>query len=153
MNKKGISALLATLLLLGVAVGLGVLVMNWGRAIIEGNAQCSVKSGLKIIELNGKPQICYSKGVNGFIRVMVENGPNIDIEGLIFRVIGTKNVYTTEVPTKIKRGHALMPIVPYDHDQFGDIIEVKITPRIKVYGDETAICPEQAIVVTSLEEC
>jgi len=152
-DKRGISPLVATFLLLGVAVGLGVLVMSWGRAIVEGNAQCTVKSGLKVIELDGRPQVCYSKGKNGFLRVMVENGPSIDIKGLIFRIIGTKNVYTTEIPTEIKRGHALMPIVPYDSEQFGEIVEVKITPRIKVYGDETAICPEQAIILSSIEEC
>jgi len=155
-SKKAISPLLATLLLVIVATGLGVIAMSWGRAQLEEGSYCPVAIGLKIIELNNQPQICHAgSGENGVITFLVENGPNIDISSLNFRVIGTKDVYTIEITSSsIKKGYPLLKNVPYNYELFGEIRQVKITPRIVLFPEEDPVlCPEQALIAEDIREC
>jgi len=155
MNKRGISPLIATILLLFLAIGLGIIVMNWGRAQVEAASKCSVDIGMKIVELNNIPEICYSgKGADGYIHFIVENGPNIDVTGLQIRVVGTRNIYNTEINEQIKAGYSLMRDMPYDFNQFGGIRQVKISPKVILYPGESAIlCPEQAIIAENIRSC
>ena len=78
MNKKAVSPLIATLLLIFAAIVLGVLVMNWGRAHVEAGAKCSVATDMKLVDIGGVKQVCYSRVENGFVEFTVENGVNVD---------------------------------------------------------------------------
>ena len=154
MNKKAVSPLIATLLLIFAAVVLGVLVMNWGRAQVEAGAKCSVVTDMKFIEIGGVDQICYSAAEKGFIEFTVENGVNVDIEKLHFRVIGSKKVYATELTGVIEKAGALKQTVPYNGRLFGEVKQVKITPKIILYpGDPAILCEEQAIVAEKVRKC
>ena len=154
MNKKAISPLLATVLLIVAAIFLGVIVMNWGRAQVEAGAKCSIATDMELVEIGGVEQICYSRSENGFIEFTVENGVSVDIEKLHFRVIGTKKVYTTELSGAIEKAGALKQTVPYNVKLFGDIKQLKITPKIILYPDEPSVlCDEQAITVEKVREC
>ncbi len=154
-SKKGISPLLATVLLLIFAVGLGVIVMNWGRAQVEAASKCAVDTGLSIVKLNNIPEICYAgKGENGYVHFIVENGPSVDLEGLQLRIIGTENVYNLEIKESIPKGNSLLKDISYDFDEFGDIRQIKITPKIMLYPEEKPIlCPEQALVTGEIRSC
>ena len=155
MNKRGISPLIATIILLVFAIGLGVVVMNWGRAHIEAASVCTIDTGLKIVELNKIPELCYSgRGSNGYIHFIVENGPKIGIESIQLNVIGKKGVYNAEIKEKINIGHSLLKDVPYNFDEFGDIRQIKILPKIILYPGEPAIlCPEQAVSMENIRSC
>ena len=123
MNKKGISPLVSTLLLIVTAIGIGILVMNWGRAELETRAVCSIDTEIKYVSLNDVPQVCYSgSGDNGFIKVLVENGPNINVDSLLFTAIGSSQIYNTALPdSKIEKGYSLQKLIPYNFDLFGKI--------------------------------
>jgi hypothetical protein len=139
-----------------LATSLGVIAMSWGRAQLEDASYCPVTIGLKIIELNQQPQICYAgSGENGVITFIVENGPNVDIHSLNFRVIGSNDVYTLELPSSsIKKGYPLLKNVPYNYDLFGDIRQIKITPRVILFpGEDPTLCPEQALTVEEIQVC
>ena len=155
MNKKGISPLIATILLLLLAIGLGVVVMNWGRAQVEAASKCAINTGLKIVELNNIPEICYAgAGEKGYIHFIVENGPNIDVEALQVRVIGTEKIYNTEIKETIKVGYSLLKDIPYDFNRFGNIRQIKISPKIVLYpGEDPILCPEQAITIGEIRSC
>ncbi|MBD3355224.1 hypothetical protein GF361_04535 [Candidatus Woesearchaeota archaeon] len=154
-SKKGISPLLATVILLVFAVGLGIVVMNWGRAHVEAASKCAVDTGLSIVNLNNIPEICYAgKGEKGYVHFIVENGPSVDLEGLQLRIIGTKNVYNLEIKENIPKGNSLLKDIPYNFDGFGDIRQIKITPKIMLYPEEKPIlCPEQALVTGEIRSC
>ena len=154
-GKKGISPLMATILLLVLAIGLDILVMNWGRATLEENARCSVDLGLKIIELDRQLQICVGgSGENGYIAFIVENGPIVDISELQFRAIGTKSIYMTEVPeSNIPRGYPLEKTLPYNFDLFGNPQQFKLTPKIELFPGEEISCPEQALTIENIRRC
>lgn len=156
MNKKAISPLLSTILLILIAVGIGIIVMNWGRAHLEVGAKCAIDTEMKIVLLNNIPQICYAgSGESGYVSFIVENGVNIDIKAIQFRAIGKKQVYTTELAdSSIEKGYTLMKTVPYNFDLFGDIRQIKLTPKIMVYPEEPSIlCTEQALILEDIREC
>ncbi|MEE9524995.1 MAG: hypothetical protein V3V78_00115, partial [Candidatus Woesearchaeota archaeon] len=137
------------------AIGLGLIVMNWGRAQVEAASKCAVETGFNIVELNNIPEICYAgTGENGFLHFIVENGPSIDIQTLQLRIIGTQKVYNTEIKEKILKGHSLLKDMPYDFSEFGSIRQIKITPRITLYPNEDPIlCPEQSVVIGEIRSC
>ncbi len=155
-SKKAISPLIATLLLVLLATGLGVIAMSWGRAQLEEGSYCPVFIGLKIIELNQEPQICRAGSrENGVITFLVENGANIDVHSLNFRIIGTVDIYTLELPeSSIAKGYPLLKNIPYNYDLFGDIRQIKITPRVVLFpGEDPVLCPEQALIVEDVRVC
>ena len=59
MNKRGIAPLIATLLLISFAVAVGVVIMNFGRAQVELEAQCAIDIGLRLAKIGGSQDICY----------------------------------------------------------------------------------------------
>jgi len=155
-NKRGISPLLATVMLVILASALGVIAMSWGRAQLEEGSYCPVVIGLKIIELNQEPQVCRAGSrENGVITFLVENGANVDIHSLNFRVIGTEDIYTLELPnSRIQKGYPLLKNVPYNYDLFGEVRQIKITPRIVLFpGEDPVLCPEQALIIEDIKAC
>ena len=155
LKKRAVSPIIATVILLGIAVVLGIIAMNWGRAHLETTAVCSIDTKMKIVEINNLPQVCYKPGEDGFIRLLVENGPNKEIEKLQLRVISKKQIYTTELPnSRIAVGSSFMTMVPYNSALFGEIKQIKITPQMIVYKNQPpVICTEQGIAIEEIRKC
>ena len=155
IGKRGVSPMVATFLLLALAIGLGVLVMNWGRASLEESARCSVEIGMNVIMLNQQPQVCVGgSGEHGYVTFILENGAIIDIEKLQIRAIGSKKIYTRDVPeSDIERGNALQKTMPYNFDLFGEPKQIKFTPKIELFSGELISCPEQAIIIEEIRRC
>ena len=154
-GKRGVSPLIATLLLLALAVGLGILVMNWGRASLEERARCSVDLDMKVIELDKNPQICIGgNGEHGYVTFIIENGHIAEIKKLQFRAIGKKSIYVDDVPeSKIGLGSVLEKTIPYNFNLFGQPKQFKITPKIELFPGEEIACPEQAIIIENIKRC
>ncbi len=156
MYKKGISPLMSTVLLVFLAIGLGVIVMNWGRAQLEENARCSVDTMMDIVEIDGRREICYAgSGENGYIEFTAENGPNVEISRIRLRVIGGKDIYTVEIPkSSISIGGAVKKTVAYNFNLFGKIRQIKLTPRLELFpGENPILCDEQSIEMEKIPEC
>ncbi|MBU4493644.1 MAG: hypothetical protein KKA61_04695, partial [Nanoarchaeota archaeon] len=101
-NKKGVSPLIATILLIAFAVALGAVVMSWGRNVEflreEPGIEKCANVNLKIEKINNIPQVFYGgTGLDGFIKFTIENNGNEDIEGVIVWVIGEKNTNTIDL--------------------------------------------------------
>lgn len=143
--------MLATVFLIILAVGLGVVVMNFGRAQIEDSAKCSVNIGLKLVELNSQKQVCLDKA-NNQIYFIVENGPNIDIEMSRLRVIGSEAVLVKDIRERIEKLGTLMQYVDYNYTKYGEALQFKLTPRVSLY-DQNEYCEEQSVVVENVREC
>ena len=155
MNKKGVSPIVATILLLVIAIGLGIVAMNWGRAYLETSSTCAIDTGMDVVKVNDIPQVCYAQGENGYIKFLVENSQNTAIEKLQIRTIGAKQVYTTELDnSSISKGGTFMGMVPYNSVLFGNIKQVKVTPEIMVYENQPpAICSEQGLIIENIGKC
>ncbi len=151
-NKKAVSPLIATILLIAFAVALGAVVMSWGRNTEflneePGTEKCADVS-LKIEEVNGIPQAFYGgTGPNGFIKFTIANTGSYDIEQLIVWVIGEKDTNTIELEkSSIKVGYPLIKEIKHDFNTYGNVKKLKFIPKIKV---EDSIVP---CAKNSLEE-
>ena len=148
-DKRGIAPLVATLLLLSFAVSLGVVIMNFGRAQVELQAQCPININLKLAEIGGSPQICHDGSTISFT---IENGVNIDVSGLVISVIGSKEAKTKELSAEIIKAGTYVGNIPYSTSKSGEIRQVKISPKIILY-DEEQICIEKALVAEKVGNC
>ena len=151
MNKQGIAPLVATLLLLFFAVVLGLVVINWGRAQLEDQAKCSVDVGMKFIEIDGKPQVCYGEG---YTFLLVENGPSVEVEDLQLRLIDeNRRIFAQTIAgSGMKRSGALQKNISYDAAQYGVVKQIKLSPTIKLY-DKIVDCPDRSLTFDNPKHC
>src|SRR3989338_10278026 len=82
-SKKGVSPLIATILLIAFAVALGSVVMNWGLNLDLGKSADKCASvNIKIRNIEGA-EICYGGfGANGYINFIIDNVGESDLNGL-----------------------------------------------------------------------
>lgn len=151
-GKEGVTPLMVTMLLLSLAVAVGVVIMNFGRAQVEENAQCAIDIGLHLASIGGQEQLCYD-AAKKIVSFTLENGLNIKVEGLIVNVIGSEKAETLELnDAKMPKAGTYVGKVSFDVAAGGQIRQVKITPKIVLY-DVEQICGEQAIVVENVGNC
>jgi len=93
MNKKGISPLIATVLLIGFTIVLAALVFRWGGQFFQGTTtetnqeieEVMVLTGVDI-EIKAAKAINPSTGCDG-LELLIENKVEIPIDGFVIRVI------------------------------------------------------------------
>jgi len=152
MDKRGISPIIATLLLISFAVAIGIVVMNFGRAQVELEAECAIDIGFKFSNIGGKQQICYNPARKD-IAFTIENGVNININGLIVNVIGTEKAETFELNNaKIGKAGIYVGHLRYDNLVSGQIRQIKISPKVILF-DAEQICVEKALIIEQIRNC
>ncbi|MBW3018726.1 hypothetical protein KY329_00890 [Candidatus Woesearchaeota archaeon] len=159
-NKKGVSPLVATVILVAFSVGLGALVMSWGEGYIEQQATfvqgaSEVKTGcdavdLDLIKIGGIPQVCRTSDT---IELWLDNGPNIDLADLHLRIAGFNDiqVHDSVLTQPLQKENSEKISVPYNPD-IGRILQVKLTPKIFEAGQITS-CSQKAITIEQLPLC
>lgn len=150
-GTRGITPLMASVLLVSFAVAVAVVVMNIGRAQVEEAATCAVDIEMQFVDISGLQDICYDGGKKQ-LKFTVQNGININVEGLIVNVIGEQQAETFELAAFMGRAGTYVGTLPFDKAVAGAIRQVRITPKIAPV-DEEVICPEQALVVEKVRFC
>ena len=150
-GKRGVSPLIATVLLIAFAVALGAVVMNWGRSFVQQQTDqaekttqtklgCSLRVSLKIAEIDSTPQICYGGGGDtGYIEIRLNNEDESNaIKGLSISVSGEKNTYNNDtINTTIPVGLSAYLNMSYSYTSYGKIKSVRIVPSIIIGGVST----------------
>ena len=152
LRKKGITPLMAPFLLISFAIAVGVVVMNFGRAQVEQQAECAIDINLKFSKISNQDQICYDASKKD-IAFTIENGINIKVEGIIINTIGSQKADSLELnDAKIGKAGVYLGHMKYDKAISGDMKQLKITPKVMMY-DQEQICTEKALVVENLRAC
>lgn len=153
MDKRGISPVIATLLLISFAVALGVVIMQFGRAQVELEAQCAIDVGLHFSTIEGvEQQVCYDEAKKE-LRFTIENGVNIKVEGLILNIIGTEQAQTSELnDAKLAKDGTYVGQVKYNTATHGQARQVTISPKVILY-DEELTCTKKSIVTENVKNC
>src|SRR3989344_3157546 len=134
INKKAITPLMVTLLLVSFAVAVGVVVMNIGQAQVEEGAVCPVDIGFVFSST-------------------VENGINANIEELLVNIIGEEKAAASPLSdAKMTRAASYVGKVNFDTSVNGNIRQVKISPTVLLKG-VPEICVDQALVVENVPNC
>ncbi len=150
-NKKGISPLIATVLLIAFAVALGAVVMNWGRTYTQDQIdtaakrsdeelECGLDIELKIKEVAGEPQLFYTNST-GNLTFMLENVGRKTINSIKVIIIGQngEDINITDIPdSKIISGGILKKDVIYTN---ASIDQVTFVPYLNTTGStEPTLC-------------
>jgi flagellin-like protein len=159
MNKRGVSPLVATLLLIAFAIALGLVVMNWGKSYIEEKAEftsgadvssCGLAE-LSIIKVSGKDKVCYNPADNS-IQVFLESGTEIRIKDIKVSVLGSSGIHNVESILTQPLERATGAQIKFNYPaSIGAIEQVKLTPII---GDEEPVlCGHRAVVSENIGQC
>jgi flagellin-like protein len=159
MDKRGISPLIATILLILMSVGMGVAVMSWGEEDIEEKAEfvqgvqettttCDVVS-MNVIKVGGVDQMCL---LDGKVKGMIDNGPDVNVEAIHARILGENGASVVEnvLDAPLPKGSAAQFMFPAGN--VGAITQIKFTPSISMGGKKVS-CPQKALLVENVKNC
>ncbi|MDP2750809.1 MAG: hypothetical protein Q8O89_08315 [Nanoarchaeota archaeon] len=169
-NKKAVSPLIATILLIAFAIALGAVVMNWGSTYVKkqtediesksnADIKCSTDSYLRVLSINGVPQICLrNSSTPERVEFLLENGPNTDLEGVLVTLVynGTTGSDTnvTLVSQIIQKARTAKLNVTYNTASFGLLKQVRVAPVMKIQNvKDTVICSKSALVLEDIYSC
>jgi len=150
-NKKGVSPLIATVLLIAFAVALGAVIMNWGRGFVQDRTadveqttkietSCALDVQLKVSEIGGTPQICFGgSSTDGFLEFTLDNQGRKDIKEIGIVIKGQTGLYQNSSlnGTTIIAGGALYRNMTYDYSSYGAIEYVRFVPKLDIAGVTT----------------
>lgn len=158
MSRKGISPLLATTLLIAFSVFLGAVVMSWGEKYVEERAEFvqgvqEIRTGcdsvsFSIVEIRGDKQICEE---DGRIKMTIENGPKIALDGLKANIIGKDGVKNIENVLENGLDRTSIQAIQIRADA-GNIRQLRLTPSIRIGGDKV-FCADQAKTYDNVPKC
>jgi flagellin-like protein len=147
-GRRGISPLIATVLLIAFAVSIGTMIMNWGKdAVAVGDC---TETKLEVQMFSEKPVFCYDT-LNGKINVMIKNTGSTDVDRLKMRTIMPD--FTNEdvelADSAIKSGDIKTKNIEYVHS---GKFRVEIIPVITV-GGKDRVCSEKYIYIDDIGSC
>lgn len=161
MNIKGVSPMVATLLLIFFAVALGTVIMTWGSSYAAQQGHLEEKREESLIRcerfINVEIKESCSSEIKKRISFSVTNHGNIPIDGFRIILIGTKNFETTFFDLNdvhLEPGETRQFHQNYDFSRLGSIGQLEVFP--KIFLDDTKKeyfrCPDK-LVVESISEC
>ena len=156
-SKKGVSPLIATILLIAFAVALGSVVMNWGLNLNLGKSDDKCRNvEIKLRDIDSA-EACYGGfGSNGYINFIIDNTGSADISGLAIWVVGDKETRLFDIDgILVKKGSIYDKKdkeVTYDFTKFGNINQIQFIPKIRP-EQSTEICPKNAIKAEKIGIC
>tara|TARA_Y100000310_G_scaffold291943_1_gene320261 strand:+ start:1301 stop:1744 length:444 start_codon:yes stop_codon:yes gene_type:complete len=146
MNKKAISPLISTIVMLGFAITLGFVVMGWGGEIKgqEAYSDCN-KANVDLVIINNEQVLCY--GDEG-LSFMLENTGSIDVKALKLNIIGDQDISRVEIEQSIRIGDVVKMITPYDKENIGSIQLLKFFGMVN-----EDYCGDSLLEIDEIDEC
>ena len=157
MNKKAVSPLISTVLLLVFAVFISVIITIWGKQLIINQADivknntnteiiCGLDVNINVVEMMGLKQLCYDSESQK-IELIIENGPKKEITGIQIIIIGEDSI----VNSFINKEFQIMDLkkVVVDYNGSLPIKELKLMPQI----EGSHFCLESEIIERMVFDC
>lgn len=155
IGKKGISPMIATILLIGFVIAIILLVLLWGKNYIEELAE---KRGLLAekqqectkIDLE-VPKACW-RGTTA--EVVIKNKANVPIHKFVFRAVGAVGEPVEKYGTQWKLGG--LETKSYDLEfssDVGVISNIDIIPHLRVALGHYVPCSKQTVRVRLSDNC
>lgn len=146
MKKRGISPLIATVLLIGFVVAAAAVVMLWTRGFVgelqeKKGAQSSARLSCATDVEIGVRDLTFGSGQ---MTVVVENKRE-NIDGFIFVIQGATDSSTIESATTLESGGIANVEFSYDSIKVGQPGKVDVIPRLKLGRGVYQPCPDKKI--------
>jgi flagellin-like protein len=161
MGRRGVSPLIATVLLIAFSVALGAVVMNWGRGFISDRTsevdsatgvqmQCSVDIDVDFVVISGVKKVCYDS-TSDEVRLIVENKGVVNITGVRIQVITNNTILNDENTTTLMPGESIRYIISEVADEPD---YVSVSPMITPIGSTTKqVCANNKIEISTINDC
>jgi flagellin-like protein len=145
-SKKGISPLVATVILIAFAVALGAVVMNIGASIggskispLLEPKECQT-AGIDLVKINDNAQLSFGgSGSEGFIEFTLNNVGQKKIDKVHISVVGEQDTYNADISDTIEIASQIRRRTPYDYNKYGNAKLITWTPMI-YKGNELLSC-------------
>jgi len=141
MTKRGISALIAVVLILGFSVAVGAIVLTWGGGFIKNLQESTERSAEKQMTCSSdvRLDIRKIKFLGNKIELLIENVGKKDIEKFHLRIYGSDGVDSIEVNSSLSSFGISNYEVEFDPGKTGFVESVGVFPSI-IYGNEIISC-------------
>ncbi|MFC1741942.1 archaellin/type IV pilin N-terminal domain-containing protein [Nanoarchaeota archaeon] len=163
-SKKGLSPLIAAVLLIVVVVSVGAIVTGLVRGLVTENQQtiasksgemeCSRDVMVKIVEVNDELQVC--KG-SDYVYAIVENQGAAEIDDFQMVIMATTGFFSNDSvsPSMAFSPGAVTDLnVSFTGVSADDILQVKMVPKLKKGGtSKYFFCSDAAVKTESLLTC
>jgi len=147
-NKKGVSPVISTILLIAFAAALGMVVMSWGKSYegysIITDVRCEDTS-LKVVTIRNDPLICHDNKSQIFITL--QNNGEMDISGIKITMLGKDGITSRNIDKFIKVADIF--VMKTDYSSIGQLQKVIIVPEI----DENKLCVINDIELDEIKLC
>ncbi|MFT4326723.1 MAG: archaellin/type IV pilin N-terminal domain-containing protein [Candidatus Woesearchaeota archaeon] len=148
MNKKGVSPLVATILLIAFAVSIGAVIMNWTATAQGVSTNSGVCEEVKIAVLSSENAFCLDRDAREII-LNIENGP-VRIDGVRFSYSGTSSRFQ-DIDGVIEPAVLQRITVAYNPSVEGEPQSVKVVPY--VMQTDKVFCNERGISMSQIPDC
>lgn len=140
MQKRGISPLIATVLIVGFTIALAAIVITWGSTFLKQiQASTEETAGKQLTCENDVGLVVKNAQLLGDkIKVLIENVGNRDINKFNVRVIGSDGVDTAEINSGLASSGIQSFVVGFDPIITGPINDLEIFPVISYAGEQAA---------------
>jgi len=164
LHKRGVSPLIATVLLIAFSVALGAIIMSWGRSFVTTQTdtvgsqsaqemRCSLDVAVDWLIIGDEYQVCHgSRGVN----VTVQNVGNIDITGIKIQAIDSSGMtFNGQGNRTLSPGDAYrFDVVLSEAGGISDVRQITVMPMIDVQGSAIdRFCTNARIEVEEIGYC
>jgi hypothetical protein len=165
-TKKGVAPLVATLLLITFAIGLGTVIMSWGSTVNmlsksqeerlrEAEIRCD-----RLVSVNffndSSSAMCYSSRRKN-VRFDILNNGTFRVVGINLLMFGDKNSESTTFDiddVNLDPSGVRSIVQPYEYGRLGPIIQLEVIPKIVVRDEDTLFkCTGKRIIALSIPEC
>ncbi len=164
VKKKSvsISPLLATSLLVLLSIIVGAVAISIGAPFLEENAEFTrsgaeeVRAGctavdIQVTKVRGTEFACIKKNKN-IIDISLDNGPDLEINDLHIKILGSQDVknFQTILKEPLKRADGIRLLLPYK--DVGEVQQVTITPKV-IVSNSLVFCKDKALILDNLQYC
>lgn len=134
INKKGISTIIASTLILCTAVILAVIILAWGGAFSKGLLKHAEETSERVTacESGVNVNIKYACVKEDSITLMVESLGSRKIAGLIIRVLGSSGGYQQEIEEEMN----VADLKRFDiaRHEAGVLNTIELLPKVDILG-------------------
>lgn len=151
MDKRGLSPVLAAVLLISLAVIALIIFVAFGKERHVVTPECTPDVRLKLAVIGGEEQVCLRIEKNQ-IEFIIENGPNIEIKGLVVDLTTADDTAMFEFnETMVGKAGTYFGHIPYTaaSEEFRFL---KITPKVFLCNEEP-LAINDALVISHLKPC
>lgn len=147
LNKKGLSPLVATILLIAFAVSLGTLIMSWSIEAVDSPSDACKDVQIQLQQVPGGEAICYDTQ-NQRVNFLLKNTGQTTIDSLVLRVIDvSQELSEKEIQTNLESGGLGTFEILYETVSPNNLV-ASITPQTA-----STTCIQEEIEVVSVPLC